>query len=103
MIRVERVMKLIGGAADKIIRFISNQLCHSRKHKERKKKKKNDFSVILLFSLVSFASHLKRGQRSGSVKIKDRSYLPSQCVKCKSMLWRVRKVLVSSGNSTLDG
>ncbi len=33
----------------------------------------------------------------------DSSYLPSQCVKCRSMLWRVRKVQLSRGNSTLDG
>lgn len=31
------------------------------------------------------------------------SHLPSQWVKRRSMLWRVRKVQVSRGNSTLDG
>lgn len=31
------------------------------------------------------------------------SYRPSQCVKRRSMLCRVRKVEVSRGNSTLDG
>lgn len=34
---------------------------------------------------------------------KFRSYLPSQCVKHRSMVWRVRKAQVSKGNSTLDG
>lgn len=33
----------------------------------------------------------------------ESSYLPLQCVKRRSMLWRVRKVKLSRGNSTLDG
>lgn len=33
----------------------------------------------------------------------ESSHLPLQCVKRRSMLWRVRKVKLSRGNSTLDG
>lgn len=79
MIRVERVMKIIGGAADKIIRFISNQLCHSGKHEERKKKKEKDISVILLFS--RFFCHPSKERSKVTISLTQGLILPALAVR----------------------
>lgn len=52
-------------------------------------------NVTTLFCFFKFSFHPQN--------LLQICYLPSQCVKRRSVLWRVRKVQVSSGNSTLDG
>lgn len=84
-------MILESWAANQIFRFVSNQLCHPGKRRIKMKK---------LSRFLWKICH-QGGQRSGSVW--NVSYRPSQWVKWRSMLWRVRKVLASRGNSTLDG
>lgn len=102
VIGVEHMMKLEGGSANQIVRFESHQLCHPGNGKMAGKQGEEKYSEIhhLKYSTSpkSLFSSSSTSQRS-----KFWSYLPSQCVKCRSMVWRVRKAQVSRGNSTLDG
>lgn len=106
VIRVERVMKLIGWAANQIFRFVSNQLCHPG---NRWKKNRSIIISNRHLHLSPVSSWFQSTERS-KVSVSDSpaagdesSHLPLQCVKRRSMLWRVRKVKLSRGNSTLDG
>lgn len=99
VIRVEHVMKLEGGSTNQIVRFVSHQLCHPGNIKMAEKNGGKDIpqkNHHRKYSISVKLSFLLGPQRS-------RSYLPSQCVKHRSMVWRLRKAQVSKGNSTLDG
>lgn len=72
-----------------------------------KKTRSSEVSFPLSFALqwngIPPASHPRGGRSKVEIGYIFPSHLPSQWVKRRSMLWRVRKVQVSRGNSTLDG
>lgn len=76
------------------------------KQREKRKPGVQRFLFPLSFALqwngIPPASH-PRGRSKVEICYIFPSHLPSQWVKRRSMLWRVRKVQVSRGNSTLDG
>lgn len=79
VIRVECVMKLVGRAANQILRFVSNQLCHPGNRRMEEKQENYNFNqtspslscsapfCLTKRKLFPPDSHPQRGQRSGSV------------------------------------
>lgn len=90
VLKVKCVVKFIGWASNQVIRVVSHQFRHPGN--KFGWKTKHCYNVVCFFKFSFCPQNL--------LQI---CYLPSQCVKHRSMLWRVRKVQVSRGNSTLDG
>lgn len=73
------------------------------KHKDGRKTKEKNVPQKNHCRKYSISPKTLSSSRCSRWMSEFRSYLPSQCVKHRSMVWRLRKAQVSKGNSMLDG